>query len=122
MKKKIVLIDDDPDILEGLKDILLGEGYEVFCATDGIEGMDSIRDYKPDLIITDIIMPEKDGITLMFDVRREVPGVKTMVMSGGGRISAQKHLEVAKKIGVDKVIAKPFSSTAFLDAVQELIG
>ncbi len=122
MKKKIVLIDDDPDILEGLKDILLGEGYEVFCATDGIEGMDSIRDYNPDLIITDIIMPEKDGITLMFDVRREVPGVKTMVMSGGGRISAQKHLEVAKKIGVDKVIAKPFSSTAFLDAVQELIG
>ncbi len=122
MKKKIVLIDDDPDILEGLKDILLGEGYEVFCATDGIEGMDSIRDYNPDLIITDIIMPEKDGITLMFDVRREVPGVKTMVMSGGGRISAQKHLEVAKKIGVDRVLAKPFSSTAFLDAVQELIG
>ncbi len=122
MKKKIVLIDDDPDILEGLKDILLGEGYEVFCATDGIEGMDSIRDYKPDLIITDIIMPEKDGITLMFDVRREVPGVKTMVISGGGRISAQKHLEVAKKIGVDRVLAKPFSSTAFLNAVQELIG
>lgn len=121
MKKRIVLIDDDLDILEGLKDLLEGEGYEVHCASDGDEGMENIRDYSPQLVITDIIMPEKDGITLLFDVRRELPGVKTLVISGGGRISAEKHLEVARKIGVDKVLAKPFSSAAFLDAVDELL-
>ena len=98
-KKCIIIIDDDDQIREMLKQMLAREGYEILTASNGKEGIRLYRERQTDLIITDIVMPEKDGLETIMELRKDFPEVKVIAMSGGGRNGPESYLQVAKRLG-----------------------
>lgn len=119
---KILLIDDDNDVRTMLKLTLTHFGHTVVEASNGQEGVNLFRQEGGDLLITDIVMPEKDGLEVVMEIRRHLRSVKIIAISGGGRTSAAEYLHIAKLMGASKVIAKPFSSEVLMAAVNELLG
>jgi DNA-binding NtrC family response regulator len=118
---RILIIDDEAQIREMLGQILTREGYEVVHAPNGKEGMRVCREQTIDLIITDIIMPEKDGIEMILELRHEFPDLKVIAISGGGRLGPDGYLEMAKKLGAYRTFFKPFNRKEILKAVRELL-
>src|SRR5258708_20407452 len=115
---KILVIDDDAIVRETIIQILEDRGYQVVSAEDGKRGLASFRGEKPDLVITDIIMPEKEGIQTITEIRRERPDAKVIAISGGGRIGNTDFLKIAQKLGASDAIAKPFDPDDFLNRVS----
>ncbi|HIJ89986.1 MAG: response regulator [Desulfobulbaceae bacterium] len=119
---RILLIDDEQMVLELLVSVLTRAGYEVITAGDGLVACQLCRSQDFDLVITDIIMPEMDGIEMIQELRQRCPQVKIIAMSGGGRCSPQDYLEIAGVLGVSATIAKPFSNKDFLATVNEVLS
>lgn len=119
---KILLIDDDDDVRRTLVRMLQMAGHEVHEATDGDSGLALFEELKPDLVITDILMPEKEGIETIMILKREHPDVKILAISGGGRSGAMDFLEMARSLGADQVLQKPFRRADLLDLVAKLLG
>ncbi len=119
---QILVVDDDFQILAMLKRTLEKTGYEVFTAINGKEAMKCIHQKPPDLVITDLIMPEKEGIETIIEIRQLFPDLKIIAMSGGGRIVPEHFLAIAKTIGADKIYAKPFDRKELLKGVRELLA
>jgi len=119
---RILIIDDDVQILDMLRQTLECEGYEVVDATNGKEGIRLYRENPADLIITDIIMPEKEGIETIIELKRNFPDVKIIAISGGGRITPEGYLSMAKRLGANRTFEKPVERDELLAAVRELIG
>ena len=117
---KILVIDDDHLVRYALSKILLSAGYEVVTASDGRRGMVVLRAEHPDVVITDIIMPEQEGIDTIIQIRRERPRVKIIAISGGGRIRNVDFLEMAHSLGASEVIAKPFEANELLSCLIAL--
>ena len=117
----ILIIDDEKSILGFLKDRFTYEGFNVLTARDGKEGMDIFNRNQVDLVITDIIMPDKDGFATIIDLKRICPDIKTIAMSGGGLGHAEYYLETAKSFGVQYAFKKPFNTNELVDAVYELL-
>ena len=122
MQKKILVIDDDFQFRTMVVEMLERKKYLVFAAEDGEEGIRIWKDLNPDLVITDIIMPNKEGIETILTLKRINKDVKIIAISGGGRTNAQDNLRSAKLLGASLTIAKPFENTELIAAVQELIG
>ncbi len=120
--KRILVIDDDTQIRQMLRQMLERADYEVNDASNGVEGIELQRARPFDLIITDIIMPEKEGIETIMELRRDFKDVKIIAISGGGRINSRDHLNVANMCGVDRTFGKPFDREELLEAIQELLG
>lgn len=118
---KILIVDDEMIIRDGLAELLTYYGYLTFRAADGIEGIKYLEKEKPDLVITDIIMPEQDGIGFLLEARKIYPSLKVIAISGGGKISADCHLSIAEGLGAEKILAKPFTSAALVKTVRELL-
>jgi len=118
----ILIIDDETKIREVLRQILERAGYEVMEASDGREGINLYRERQADLIITDIVMPKKDGLETITDLRIEFPGSKIIAISGGGRLDPKPYLELAEGFGADRLLTKPFGHEELLEAVQDLLG
>ena len=119
---KILVIDDDPNIREMLQEVLSDAGYAVDVASDGAEGLLMVKNSPPDLIVTDIIMPEQDGVGVMLHIAKDYPNIKTIAISGGGRISPESYLYMAEKFGAAKTFMKPFDINEFLAAVEEVLN
>jgi YesN/AraC family two-component response regulator len=119
---KILIIDDDPSILTMLKRMLEKAGYEVDIANNGSEGLEKIECCPPDLLVTDIVMPEKEGLELIFYLRRKNPGLKIVAISGGGRFNYEGYLTSAKLLGADLTFQKPFVHKEFIQAISDLIN
>ena len=119
--QRILIIDDEPHILLMLKKMLERAGYEIDIASDGNEGLNLFEKSPSDLVITDIIMPEKEGLETIRAMRRIQPDLKIIAMSGGGKISADNYLETAKIFGASKVLEKPFGKDDMVAAVKELL-
>jgi DNA-binding response OmpR family regulator len=119
---KILVIDDEPSILLMIKKMLEKEGHEVDVALNGRDGMYLFENFKPDLVITDIIMPEKEGLETIFELRKKYPGIKIIAISGGGRISPDGYLPSAKLLGADMVFQKPLIPKEFIAAVSKLLN
>ena len=117
---KILVIDDDHLVRYALSRILLSNGYEVVTASDGRRGMAVLRTEHPDVVITDIIMPEQEGIDTIIQIRRERPAIKIIAISGGGRIRNVDFLEMAHSLGASEVIAKPFEANELLSCLIAL--
>lgn len=115
---KILIVEDDDEVRDVLKTLLREEGHEVFEASDGNEAMEQFHLTPADLVILDIVLPDKEGLETIIDLRRTHPTVKIMAMSGGGRTSPQDYLDMAKRLGAVEVIAKPFSIDDFLRSVN----
>jgi DNA-binding response OmpR family regulator len=120
--KRVLVIDDDWQMREMMHQVLTRAGYDVVEAPNGEVGMNIHRQDPVDLVITDLIMPEKEGIETIRELRRDYPGLKIIAISGGGRAGAEGYLSVAKTIGADRTMAKPFDLKKILDTVEELLG
>ncbi len=118
---RILIIDDDVHILAMLRMMLERENYDVMDAINGKEGLKRHRKAPADLIITDIFMPEKDGIETIRELRRDFPGVSIIAMSGGGKNDLGTYLGVAKALGALYTFAKPFENEELLNAVREIL-
>ncbi len=119
--RKILIIDDEPYILLMLKKMLEKAGFEVDLASNGREGMALFQKDSADLVITDIIMPDKEGLELILEMKKLRPELKIIAMSGGGRISPESYLECARHFGAEKVFQKPFRQKDLVSAVLELL-
>src|SRR5664280_1663743 len=114
---KILVFDDEPSILLMIKKMLERAGHEVDMALNGREGMELLEKNKPDLVITDIIMPEKEGLETIMTLRKKYPEIKIIAISGGGRIGPEGYLPSAKHLGADMVFQKPLVQKEFMEAV-----
>ena len=117
----ILIIDDEKSILSFLKERLIYEGFNVLTATDGKEGMKLFNDNPVDLVITDIIMPDKDGFETIIELKRICPDIKIIAMSGMGLGMIEPCLKTAKFSGAEYTFAKPFEISNLLTAVYELL-
>jgi DNA-binding response OmpR family regulator len=104
-----------------LQKVLEHAGYEVETASNGKTGLKLYRENPSDLIITDLVMPEKEGLETIMELRRTTPSVKILAISGGGRLKPHVNLVMAEKLGAAKSVAKPFSHQEILDAVAEIL-
>lgn len=118
---KILVIDDDAQINLLLKEFLSGNGYDVDVAANGIEAKKLYSKESYDVVITDIIMPEKDGFEVILDLRHMGYAKKTIAISGGGRTSAEDYLVTAEHFDVAATFAKPIDLPALLLKVKELV-
>ena len=117
----ILVIDDDVQIRALLRQMLERAGHEVMDAPDGDEGITLYRENPADLVITDIIMPKKEGLETIIDLRAEFPEVKIIAISGGGTIGPSSYLQVAEGFGAIRIFTKPFKMEELLAAIQELL-
>ena len=119
--ERILIIDDEQQIRSMLRLMLERDGYEVVEAPDGIEGIKAYRQKPADLIITDLIMPNKDGIGMIIELQKEFPDVKIIAMSGGGLNKPDGYLKGAKKLGAACTLTKPIDREKMLRAVKNII-
>ncbi|HVA14099.1 MAG TPA: response regulator [Stellaceae bacterium] len=120
--KKILVIDDNMVVRNTIVQMLESEGYEVVSAEDGRRGLCVFRAEHPDLVVTDIIMPEKEGIETIRDIRGEAPDAKIIAISGGGRIGNTDFLKIARQLGASDVVAKPLDPDHFLEIVKSCLA
>lgn len=118
---RILVIDDEPTALDLLRRILEMEGYEVLVAANGQDGLELFRKQPCDLVITDMVMPIKDGLQTILDLRAEAPELPVVAISGGGTISKERYLAVAGYLDKVITIAKPFGIEAITNAVKKLL-
>jgi DNA-binding response OmpR family regulator len=124
---KILIIEDDPGMRRTVSRILASAGHEVIEAPDGLEGMDLFRRNHPDIVVTDIIMPNKEGIETIRDLRQEHPSTLILAISGGatnlhGSPAPLDYLGLAEGLGADGVLAKPFRAADLLQEIDNLLG
>lgn len=117
----VLLIDDDPNIRSVVRTMLERMGHDVLTAANGEEGLDVFRRYRADLVITDLLMPFKEGLETIRELRILAPGVRILAISGGGRtLPATRALDLAKSLGADKVLEKPFGQAELSSALVEM--
>jgi len=120
--KRILVIDDESSTRLLLKTILESHGYAVVEAVDGEEGMQRFYKGRFDLVITDMVMPKKDGLRTIMELVKMAPDLPVIAISAGGAISKERYLAIASCLGDIRTISKPFSRKTMLEAVDELIG
>ncbi len=119
---EILLVEDDPALSRALTTVLKRAGYQVALATHGRAAMDFVTKKRVSLVISDIFMPDGDGIELLNFLRRLTPHPPVVTMSGGGEGRVGNMLKVAGALGAARILAKPFSPGQLLSLVHELIG
>lgn len=119
--QRILVIDDEPTSLDLLRRILEINGYEVQLAVNGLEGVELFRRNPCDLVITDMVMPKKDGLQTILDLRDDYPDLPVIAISGGGTISKERYLAVAGYLDKVVTIAKPFTIKSIVKAVEHLL-
>lgn len=116
---RILVIDDEEQLRDLLKQMLSRDGHEVMTASDGVEGMRTFDQFHPEVVITDIIMPNKDGIEVITELLCRDPKIAIIAISGGRRaITAEFNLESAELLGVKGILSKPFTREQLREAVH----
>jgi CheY-like chemotaxis protein len=118
---RILLIDDDAAVRYALKQVLERAGHQVEEANDGMVGIDVYNATRPDIVVTDIIMPNQENIETIIKLKRMAPEIAIIAMSGGGRTGNRDYLGMAEKLGAAKVMPKPFRPRELVEAVQALL-
>jgi len=113
----ILLVDDEVAILSLMEGLLRLEDHSVTRAENGREALLKMKGTEFDLIVTDLVMPEKEGLETIMEIRKENPSVKVIAMSGGGFVNASEYLALASAFGVSATLMKPFSKDELLRAV-----
>lgn len=118
----VLIIDDDRDVREFLAKVLRQKLHcDVATAADGQDALGHLAEKNFDVVITDIIMPNRSGLEAILDLRASHPGTRIIAISGGGRIRSMEFLQAATRMGADLALRKPFKMTALLKAVQSLL-
>ncbi len=121
MAASILVVDDEPGIRELLVIMLESAGYAVTPSQNGIEAPKILAAQKFDVVITDLLMPERDGLEFITEVRKTFPEVKIIAMSGGGRIARDSYLRIAKNFGAHLLLEKPFNQSSVVAAVKSVL-
>lgn len=117
----ILIIEDDRELREMLKTALLRQDYTVLEAENGKEALIHFKPGVTDLIITDLIMPEEDGLKVIMKIRELKHGIKVIAISGGGKAGPGSYLNLAKALGADAIYSKPFSINDLVLKIEELL-
>lgn len=118
--QRILVIDDEELVRLLVQEALESEGYEVSSAANGVEGLKQHARLPFDLIITDIVMPDKDGLETIMEIRQCSPDTPIIAMSGGGNwLAPGKCLDLSKKLGAYKALRKPVTPETLLQVVEE---
>lgn len=119
----ILIVDDEPTARVLFKEMLAGRSHDIRVAENGDEAVAACREKPADLIITDLVMPEKNGIDLILELKKDHPDIRIIAVSGGGGISGRfEYLPIAKMIGARTVLNKPFSAQVLRDAVDQALA
>ncbi len=121
-KPKVLVVDDDPGMLDFVRDALSPHGFDVMPAGGGEQGLKIARREPVDLVIVDILMPGKDGLETIMELRRTQIFAKLIAMSGGGSFQLANALDWAEKMGAQRTLRKPFTSEELLRVVRETLG
>ena len=119
---KILVIDDDGLVRETIVSLLRDVGYEVLAADDGATGMALFRSEQPDLVITDLIMPEQEGLQTITEMLKDKPNAKIIAISGAARVGKMDFLKIAEVLGAIDAIRKPFDPDQLLTAVGNCLA
>lgn len=119
----ILVIDDDDQFRGYLCELLKGRGFSTFEAANGEIGLETYRSQKPDLVLTDIIMPEKEGLEFIKHLKREDPSARIIAMTGGGNYGlCSNYLQLASVLGALTTLVKPFRAGTLMDEISKLNG
>ncbi len=118
----IMIVDDDDSCRSLLKEALLGKGHSVTDFREEPAAFDAYKVDPPDLLITDMVMPGRNGVSLILDIRREYPQAKIIAISGGDQNAPDNYLRLAKSLGAQRTLLKPFTLEQLHNAVEELIS
>jgi DNA-binding response OmpR family regulator len=116
-----LVVDDDPTVRESLEILLEHYGFQVAVARNGRQGMAAFGNIAPDVILTDIMMPEQDGIETIAAMRKARPDVKIVAMSGAGPVGKANYLRMAVKLGADRGVPKPLSARELLSVLRTIL-
>jgi DNA-binding response OmpR family regulator len=119
-RKRILLVDDDAEIIESMRIALESRGYEILIARDGNQGLSTVERENPDLVILDMMMPKRSGFLVLEKLRRSRPVPIRIIMVTANEGS--RHKAYAEMLGVDDYIRKPFAMDRLLDSVDRLLG
>jgi len=117
---KILIADDEEKVRELLESILAEEGHDLEFAKNGEEVLDKF-DQEIDIVVTDILMPEKEGMEVIRKLKEKNKQVKTIAISGGGQIGPDRYLDLAEKLGADDKIKKPFGPDKLIQSINNLL-
>ena len=119
-KVRVLIIDDEPDMRATMRYLLEREGFEVLVAAEGSEALTLAKSAPVQVVVTDIYMPGKEGIETIYELRREFPHIRIIVMSGGNGRKGMDFLSVARELRAEKSLKKPFDPRELIDAVHAL--
>jgi CheY-like chemotaxis protein len=119
---RILVADDDEDLRELLRLMLAKMGHEVILAKNGKEAQALCTEQLPDLVLTDLIMPEREGLETIGSLRQAWPHLKIIAMSGGARMNAGDLLKIAKLMGAKAALAKPFSNQELQKTIETVLA
>ena len=118
---KILLVEDDDLVRDMLTQVLQRASHQVTCASNGEEAAKYLQTEEPDIMVTDIIMPKKSGITLISEVKNRHPNMEIIAISGGGRLDPTGYLDLSETLGASVSFEKPIDNTALLMAIDLLL-
>lgn len=118
----VLVVDDDPDILQSLRVLLEAYDFRVILAENAAAAITAVSARQPDVVLTDIYMPQADGFELINALRRENLHVPVVAMSGGGRVGGYDNLSVATHLGAVAVIDKPFSNASLIETIRGVLS
>ena len=119
---RILIIEDAADFRVAYREMLEGEGYEVIEAANGVEGLDLLENETVDLVITDIMMPEKGGIETIIDIRKVHPDVKIIAISGAVPTDSEVLLRLAQQYKVSRIFSKPIQFKELFESIDGLLN
>ena len=119
--KRILVIDDEAPIRALMEQVLTREGYGVISAPNGKNALEIAKEQAVHLVITDIIMPDKEGLETIRELTRELPDLPIIAMSGGGRNSPEGYLATARILGADAAIEKPIRRESLLELINTVL-
>ncbi|MDH5230604.1 MAG: response regulator [Gammaproteobacteria bacterium] len=119
--KSILVVDDEETFNSVLSELLQEEGFSVASALNGREGIEALQQHQFDLVITDLIMPDVDGIEVIMHVKKNHANTKLIAISGGGKVSSRDYLGLAKSFGAEIILDKPIDLEDLLDHIKILI-
>ncbi len=119
----ILVVDDEAQIRDLLKHMLTASGHQVLLAENGNEGCRLYRQHQPDLLITDLVMPEQNGIDMILELKKAFPAMRVVAISGGGGITGSfDYLPIAKLVGARHILKKPFGMQDLKAAVEDVLA
>jgi CheY-like chemotaxis protein len=118
--RTVLIADDDKLILSSFRYVLVQRGYNVLVAADGIQAIRQLEEARVDIVFLDILMPQKEGLETLLELRRRFPSTPVYVMSGGGTRSKHDFLAVAEKFGATGILRKPITPADLIKLIEML--